>query len=194
MATRTSLLLAFLLTVWLSATTGCLDLQAPPFESSGGQAGSSIPTESSSSSGQGGAGGHGANTSSASSSSSSSSTSSSSSSSSSGGPKGLPCNNLVCAPGEVCCYNSSTPIKSQCAANSCPQGTIRIECNSPDDCAAGKCCGLPILTTYLSVNCDTACTMPFEATFCEGTPDACPAGYTCQTTAVLGPGYSVCRQ
>jgi hypothetical protein len=104
-----------------------------------------------------------------------------------------------CAHGEHCCLDftsSPTVPSSSCSARACD---APLACSVPDDCPSGQtCCGTigtvqMVGVKYTSVTCQDQCKPSTPATaFCIN--DApCAGNETCQQSATLPPGYTVCR-
>lgn len=163
--------------------------------------------------GMGGAGGQGSASSSSSGGQSSSSSGNSSSSSSgmggSGGGMGtggtmgtggsppvaeIPCGNLLCTAGEICCNApqiSGNP--DQCGMpGACPQGSVEVGCNDIEDCPGQMCCGNFQNGGYTSVGCYDQCGNG-QLIMCEGHPEICPANDNCNPSQILGQGFSYCQ-
>lgn len=174
--------------------------------------GTNSTNTSSGTSGMGGAGGQGSGSSTSSTSSGSASGSSSSSSGSmgSGGASGtggsmgsggsppvaqIPCGNVTCAPGEVCCNAApNSGLMDQCGMpGTCPDGTAEVSCNDLEDCPGQMCCGnFQQGVGYTSVACYDQCTNG-QIIMCNGHPEICPPGDSCNQSMFLGDGYRFCQ-
>jgi hypothetical protein len=102
------------------------------------------------------------------------------------------CNDQPCDPGEVCCFSPFGGQSACGAAGSCPDGAVEVSCNDPTDCPGATCCG-DYNGTYTAVYCQPTCEGAGKILQCEGQPDVCPPGETCNPSGILGDGYSFCQ-
>jgi hypothetical protein len=109
----------------------------------------------------------------------------------------VPCQNTMCAVGEVCCVDTSGNVDTQlgCAQpGACPGGTdFEASCDSADDCGPGEtCCGTFPVSFYTQIQCEAVCN---DTAMCGGpgapNPQFCGGG-TCNASGSM-PGYFYCQ-
>lgn len=119
-------------------------------------------------------------------------------STSSGGP--IPtvfCNNASCAPGEICCFNTSQQTDHCGQTGACGGGFIELRCNDPGDCPGSICCAdvdLQKNPPYKSISCQPTCNDPQTTiVVCSDAAPTCPSAKQCTQSMVLGQGYKLCK-
>ncbi|MCC6556497.1 MAG: hypothetical protein IT372_26360 [Polyangiaceae bacterium] len=103
----------------------------------------------------------------------------------------MPCNNAECNAGDVCCHGDGDPAGDFCAQPGGCGNAAELSCAGPADCPAGaQCCGLWNGFDWTGSYCTTD---PCPSNlFCAGAPEACPPGWTCTFSDMLGAGYEWC--
>jgi hypothetical protein len=119
-------------------------------------------------------------------------------SSSSGGPTNTVfCNNAECAVGQICCFNLSQQSDHCGQPGTCGDGYIQLDCNGPEDCPGGVCCGdvdFQNNPPYKSISCKQSCNNPQNnIVICSDADPTCPPGTQCSQSMFLGQGYKVCK-
>ena len=107
----------------------------------------------------------------------------------------VPCNNGLCAVGEVCCVGSSNNDKAGCAmSGNCQSGTFAVSCDGPEDCEGGDvCCGV-YNGAWMQISCESSCSnyQAGERVICGNNSSNCPmSNPSCIQSGSL-PGYYWC--
>lgn len=103
------------------------------------------------------------------------------------------CDGAMCAPGEVCCFDSYASQQLRCAApGACSQGEIPIACDGPEDCDPSLwCCGRwTPQDLLLELACATSCDDAYAWIYCHDEND-CQGDEGCQASLVGAP-YGYC--
>lgn len=100
------------------------------------------------------------------------------------------CNNQMCSPNQVCCYSNVAPT-DHCGAKGTCVLDAQLECNGPDDCPNGQCCGKKSGNNWSSTKCEPQCDGG-EIVMCFGEPNACGSGEACKPVPELGQGWASC--
>ncbi len=118
------------------------------------------------------------------------------------GTTGITCGTSSCGLADTCCAiynNSSGNYRYECRAGqvTCPEPSTQIECDSAEDCGAGKvCCGdkASVGNYYNDITCKSSCSGNGDVRFCNPASPAasCPAGKACRQSAIL-PNYYYCE-
>ena len=108
-----------------------------------------------------------------------------------------------CAPGELCCYHTTTAACDKCSLNNectgsgtCAEdGYAKFFCDDPDDCTSGLKCCLTYITMsnkeyYTGAACQESCA-DNQHRLCDDAQD-CDLGQICGS--IQYPGYMRCFQ
>jgi hypothetical protein len=103
------------------------------------------------------------------------------------------CNNGLCLPGQVCCFNPIGPGDHCGQAGQCPVGYVQLTCNAPEQCPGQICCATLKNQNIAGISCKSSCSAANELIVCTtAQPNVCPIGTQCQADPSLGAGYQLC--
>lgn len=109
---------------------------------------------------------------------------------------------MQCAPGELCCYHTTTIACDKCAQDECTgdgtcaaAGYAKFFCDDPDDCPAGQMCCMTWQIKsgqeyYSGAACQESCS-DVQHRLCDEADD-CDPGVVC--VSIEYPGYMRCSQ